>query len=260
MKLQHQAPHQDCFTNPTQEFWKILQWEPSTLQLQQLKTLQVLLRRYNQKVNLTRLIEGEDYWISQVFDSLWPLKKELNHAQKSLNCIDVGSGCGFPGLAIAIALPNSQLTLVDALRRKTNILKMMVKELRLEKRVQVISERIELTGQKKLYRSNFDLALARAVAPAPVTAEYLIPLLKHKGEALLYRGKWNDLDHQSLTKALSALNATLHKIQHIELPSERGIRHLIRLKANASCPKTYPRSVGIPSKRPLSFQIDDNLC
>ena len=104
---------------PGAEYWTALGWHPSTEQLDQLATLQVLLREWNEKVNLTRLVEGDDYWINQVFDSLWPLAAELKTPHQTRTCIDVGTGGGFPGLAIAIALPGSQMTLLDSVGRKT---------------------------------------------------------------------------------------------------------------------------------------------
>jgi len=93
--------------------------------------------------------------------------------------------------------------------------------------------------------------MARAVADAPIAAEYLIPLLNPSGEALLFRGKWNSADETQLIKALVILKAKINKVQRLDLPCNRGIRHLIRLKAKAPCPKNYPRSIGIPTKKPL---------
>ena len=72
-------PNQSCFTNSNAELWQALDWQPSNEQLEQMITLQVLLRQWNTRVNLTRLVEGDDYWITQVFDSLWPIKRELEN-------------------------------------------------------------------------------------------------------------------------------------------------------------------------------------
>ena len=105
-------------------------WQPSSDQLQQFTHLQELLREWNSKVNLTRLVEGEDYWISQIFDSLWPLKPWLSQGEGGpLKVIDVGTGGGFPGLAMAIALPQAQLTLVDSVGRKVQAVQAMAEAL-----------------------------------------------------------------------------------------------------------------------------------
>jgi len=244
---------QTCFKKPNPSLWEKLNWHPSSRQLEQFLTVQRLLNHYNAEVNLTRLIHGEDYWIGQIFDSLWPLQTELNHQPEKLTCIDVGTGCGFPGLAIAIGLTKASITLVDSTKKKTRILKEISRELGLESRINVLTERIESTGQNKNYRGTYDLAIARAVADAPVVAEYLIPLINQSGEALLFKGNWCQIDSQNLTKTLENLNASIAEIQSIKLPSNRGKRHLIRLKAQGPCPLFYPRSIGIPAKKPLGL-------
>jgi len=237
---------------PDTALWQELGWQPSPEQLQQLLQLQEELRSWNSRVNLTRLVEGDDFWIAQVFDSLWPLRQRLHEqAQAPLRCIDVGTGGGFPGLAVAIALPQAQLTLVDSVGRKTQAVQAMAAALGLADRVQLRCERVELTGRHGQCRGQFDLAMARAVAAAPVVAEYLVPLLKPGGQALLYRGQWTADDQSDLERALQLLRAEILRSEQRELPAGRGQRTALFVAANAPCPKGYPRAVGIPSKFPL---------
>ena len=88
--------------------WQELGWAPSAVQERLFVELQEQLRTWNSRLNLTRLVEGDDYWISQVFDSLWPLVSLLQRSpEEALHLIDVGTGGGFPGLAVAIALPQA---------------------------------------------------------------------------------------------------------------------------------------------------------
>ncbi len=235
----------------TSSLWEELGWQPSREQIEQLITLQETLIKLNRNINLTRLLQGNDFWIGQVFDSLWPLKNELKSPAKCRSCIDIGTGCGFPGLAIAIALPGSSIILVDAIKRKTNALKEIASEIGLSKRVCVQTERAEVVGNDVSFRGKFDIAVARAVAEAPVVAEYLVPLLNKEGEALIYRGKWNDSDQQKLKKAIKPLKAKIQTISSKQLPKDRGIRHVIRVATTAPCPKDYPRAVGLPKKKPL---------
>ncbi len=245
----------DVYSNQVpSSLWEQMHWEPSSRQLDQFFTLQRLLTHFNKKVNLTRLIMGEDYWVGQVFDSLWPLRKELNNPEKLRNCIDVGTGCGFPGLAVAISLPGTQLTLVDATTKKTIALKKITEELGLDKRVRILNERIETTGQCSSTRGKFDLAMARAVAEAPVTAEYLIPLIKPDGEALLFQGRWSGSQEKSLLLALAKLNAEIKHLQVCDLPANRGSRHVIRLGARLPCSNLFPRAIDIPTKKPLDVK------
>ena len=154
---------------PGAAFWDALGWSPTQSQRQQLVELQQELRRWNERVNLTRLVEGDDYWINQVFDSLWPLQKELQTAEQERRAIDVGTGGGFPGLAVAIALPGTHMTLLDSVGRKTTAVAAMADSLGLAHRVTVITERIETSGHDRALRGGFDvvkfpLAIACMVA------------------------------------------------------------------------------------------------
>jgi len=267
---------------PGDGLWDALGWHPDPAQLQQLLQLQALLRQWNQRLNLTRLVEGDDYWIAQVFDSLWPLTA-LGHlgpgnreasdpaaagddtqepddaagagpAARQVagpSVIDVGTGGGFPGLAVAIALPGARLTLVDSVGRKLEAVGAMAQALGLADRVQLRCERVELTGRDPDCRGLHDLALARAVAAAPVVAEYLVPLLAPKGDALLYRGQWTEQDGEELERALVPLRARIARQEQRELPADRGRRTVLAVQALATCPKAYPRAVGIPTRTPL---------
>ncbi len=242
----HSSPESSSF-----KVWQELTWNPSLKQIKQFISLQKLLKQSNQQVNLTRLVDGEDFWIGQIFDSLWPLKEELINPDNNWECIDVGSGCGLPGLAIAIALPKTKITLVDSVSRKTTAIKHIVSELGISSRVRVRSERVEKTAHNSKFRGMFDLAVARAVASAPVVAEYLVPLLRDKGEALIYKGQWNKPNQIKLQNALISLKAKINKIEHLDLPKNRGVRHVIRVSSDEPCPDNFPRSIGIPTKRPL---------
>ena len=238
-------------TAPEPAYWDALGWQPSQAQRDQLVALQGQLQSWNQKVNLTRLVDGDDFWVGQVFDSLWPLTGELQSPEQPLHWIDVGTGGGFPGLAIAIAMPKARVTLLDSVGRKTAAVEAMANTLGLADRVRVRTERIETTGRDGAFRGSFDRAVARAVAAAPVVAEYLVPLLNTDGQALLYRGQWNDTDALPFNKALRLLQARLVEVQHRQLPNDRGTRHLLRVQPTGSCPRSYPRAVGTPSREPL---------
>jgi len=245
---------------PTAEFWGQLGWMPDCGQLESLVALQGQLRHWNSRVNLTRLVEGEDFWIAQIFDSLWPLVPLLTQQPPQavpLRLIDVGTGGGFPGLAIAIALPEAQLTLVDSVGRKVEAVRSMAASLGLGDRVQLRCERVERTGRSRDCRGRFDWAMARAVAAAPVVAEYLVPLLAPQGRALLYRGRWEPGDRADLDRALPLLRAEVEAVQGRELPAERGVRHALWLRPLAPCPAAYPRAVGVPLKAPIGAEASE---
>ena len=252
------APPAAPGTPPDPVLWQALGWHPQPRQLEQLCQLQLQLRSWNQRLNLTRLVEGDDYWIAQVFDSLWPLLPLLNPsgageraAGTGLRVIDIGTGGGFPGLAVAIALPGARITLVDSVQRKLDAVAAMASDLGLADRVRVRSERVERTGREVACRGRFQLAMARAVAAAPVVAEYLVPLLAPDGQAVLYRGQWSAEDQQGLERALALLQARIARQDQRELPGNRGLRTALSVVPTAACPASYPRAIGVPAKAPL---------
>jgi 16S rRNA (guanine527-N7)-methyltransferase len=246
--------------------WQELGWHPGAAQLAQLVALQEQLRHWNGRLNLTRLVEGDDYWLAQVFDSLWPLRALLAAEAEGgdagapqappLAVIDVGTGGGFPGLAVAIALPTARLTLVDSVGRKVEAVRAMAAALGLAERVTVRCERIEQSGRSRELRGRFDWALARAVASAPVVAEYLVPLLRSSGRALLYRGQWSSEDQSDLERAAALLRARIERLERRELPAGRGVRHALVLLPTAPCPAAYPRAVGVPARQPLGVETE----
>lgn len=233
--------------------WNELKWVPSKKQLDQFILLQELLKEWNKKTNLTRLVDGDDFWTAQVCDSLLPLHEELQHPELSHKFIDIGSGCGFPGMAIAIAMPNSKITLLDSSSKKTTFLKEVSKEIGLNSRIKVVTERAEVAGRDPFLRGDFDYAIARAVASANVVAEYLVPFLNSTGQALIFKAGWGQAEQQILEKALIELNAEIRRTHQFILPNNRGNRNIIRICSIDKCPHQYPRSVGKPKKKPLGY-------
>ena len=141
--------------------------------------LQIKIKELNNKTNLTKLIDGDDYWVSQVFDSIWPFKafKNINFDNKRF--LDIGSGCGFPGLAYAITHPTSEIYLVDSSKKKTDALKILVKEIDFKNNIHVINDRIENLAHQSSMRNSFHIATSRAVSNPSTVSEYIIPMLKN---------------------------------------------------------------------------------
>ena len=249
-----QKSHMSFITNEgmtSSLLWDQLNWDPSADQLTKFTKLQGLLKHWNSLTNLTKLIDGGDYWINQVLDSLLPIIDSTQKNNNPASYADVGSGCGFPGLAVAIALPSSKITLIESNHKKAEILKIISDELDLKNRISIINQRAEIVGQNNSFRGKFDFAMARAVGSAPIVAEYLMPLINSEGRAILYRGKWSLNDENELKRALNQLNGKIKSIKKFDLPQNRGQRHLIELTPINKCPSKYPRSTGIPKKKPL---------
>ena len=215
------------------------------------KKLQKIISQINKITNLTRLIEGDGYWISQVYDSIWPF---LNNSEKLFDgkkLIDIGSGCGFPGLAYSITHPNSEVYLIDSSRKKTDALKEIVKSLNIKNKIFIINDRIENLAHNDLFRNNFDIATVRAVSSPPTVTEYLLPMLNKNGRGLLYCGKWTKQDEHKIQNSLQVLKGSIQQIKTTYLPQEKGERNIIFIQPEDRCPDSYPRAIGKPTKYPL---------
>jgi len=215
------------------------------------KELQIKIQELNYKTNLTRLIEGDDYWISQVYDSLWPFKENTNINFDNKKFIDIGSGCGFPGFAYAITHPNSEIYLVDSSKKKTDSLKEIIKSINFKNDIFVINDRIENIGRQSSFKNGFNIAIARAVSNPSTVSEYILPMLKLNGLGILYCGKWTNEDNKKLENTLNILEGEILEIKSIFLPREKGIRNAIFIEPTTSCPDIYPRSIGKAEKYPL---------
>ena len=220
-------------------------------ELMMFQELRVKIQEFNYKTNLTRLIEGDDYWISQVYDSLWIFKENPNKNFNHKKFIDIGSGCGFPGFAYAITHPNSQIYLVDSSKKKTDSLKEIIKSVNFKNNIFVINDRIENLGRESTFRNSFNIATARAVSNPSTVSEYILPMLKSNGLGILYCGKWGNEDNKKLENTLKALEGKIVEIKSNFLPKEKGIRNAVFIGPKALCPNIYPRSIGKAEKYPL---------
>jgi 16S rRNA (guanine527-N7)-methyltransferase len=203
----------------------------------------------NQKLNLTRITEPEEFWEKHLWDSLRGVGDLIiNPSAKQV--IDIGTGAGFPGLPLAIARPDWQLTLVDSTAKKVGFIESIAPEIGLTNIHPVVS-RIEELGQQAQHRHQYDLALVRAVASANICAEYALPLVKIGGTAILYRGNWTEEEADSLKLAVAKLGGEFTKIEAFTTPISNSIRHCIWLQKVADTHPYYPRAVGIPTLKPL---------
>jgi len=213
--------------------------------------LQIKIKELNNKTNLTRLINGDDYWVSQVYDSIWPFKTFPNFNFDDKKFLDIGSGCGFPGLGYAITHPNSEIYLVDSSKKKTDALKVLIKEVNFKNNIHVINDRIENLAHQSTMRNSFDIATTRAVSKPSTVSEYIIPMLKKEGLGVLYCGKWTDEESKNLDKTLNILEGKFKEKKKIFLPKSKGTRNIILIQPKNYCPEIYPRKVGKPEKNPL---------
>jgi len=223
----------------------------SPLTEQQLKAFDIFeaeLMSWNEKFNLTAIRDAEGIRIKHFLDSLSCLQvmKPLHNER----IIDVGTGAGFPGIPLKIIYPGLKLTLVESVGKKAGFCKHMVETLHLSN-VEVLTLRAEEVGRLNNHRAQYDWALARAVASLPILLEYLVPLLKIGGHMLAQKGESAHTEAQASENAIKLLGAELQRIEKVTLPGVVEERYLVVAKKIASTPNLYPRSVGIPSKKPL---------
>ena len=150
---------------------------------------------WNERVNLTRITDYEAVQVRHLLDSLsclLPIRRALARpvgpGLASAQVIDVGSGAGFPGVALKIALPGLRLTLLEATGKKVEFLRFLVGRLELTD-VAVVHARAEELGQDAAYRERYALALARAVADMATLAELTLPLVRIGGLVVAQKGE-----------------------------------------------------------------------
>ncbi len=244
--------HLDPVLPELQEIWQqTLSWQPTARQQANYQHLYDEILKGNQQLNLTRITEPQEFWEKHLWDSLRGIQPWLSQPEGTvLRVIDVGTGGGFPGMPVAIACPQWQLTLLDSTRKKIAFLEAVIATLELSN-VNTQVDRAEQAGQSQQHRQQYDLALIRAVATASVCAEYTLPLLKLGGTAVLYRGQWLAEEAEALELAVERLGGQIDRVDPFTTPFSHSIRHCVHLKKVKPTPAIYPRAIGVPTQKPL---------
>ena len=219
------------------------------LQAERLTRYHALLLDWNTRMDLTAVTEEDEMLDRHYMDSLLPLSMPERFPLEG-SIIDVGTGAGFPGLPLAIALPEARITLLDAQQKRLTFLQAVIDDLELED-VTLGHARAEDGARQKELRERFDWALARAVAPLNVLAEYLLPYVRVGGSALCWKGPGVREELTAGKRAAFLLGASLEEPVPAPIPGRDWQHLLVRLGKNASTPKIYPRKAGTPSKKPL---------
>lgn len=205
-----------------------------------------LLKEYAKIVNITRITKDEDILLKHFVDSLSCILAIESLDKKKV--IDIGSGAGFPSLPLKIYQNNFSLTLVDARKKCTDFLNILVEKLKI-KDIEIINQRAEDLGHNMQYRENFDIVLSRAVAKMPTLVEYTLPFLKTGGIFIAQKGKIDD-ELEKSNYAISLLGGKIKNIINVKIPGLNE-RHLIVIEKVKNTPSKFPRRPGIPSKRPI---------
>jgi 16S rRNA (guanine527-N7)-methyltransferase len=221
----------------------------NTAQQQAFDTYRRELIAWNEKVNLTRIVEPDEVDVKHFLDSLsiYPVLPEL---PADFSLVDVGTGAGFPGLPLKIALPNIHLTLLESTRKKTIFLQHVVDTLKLPN-VTVVTTLAEEAGRQSAHREQYDVAVARAVAVLPVLAEYTLPLVKVGGTVIVQKGQNPADELKSAANALGILGGKIAQVLPVNVPGLDAERHLIVIRKRKPTPKQYPRRPGLPAQTPI---------
>ena len=163
---------------------------------------------------------------------------------------DLGAGAGFPGLALAVALPQAEVELIESARRKCEVIDRLAAAAGL-RNARAVNARVEewALGEG---REAYDVATARALAPLAVLVEYAAPLLRPGGALVAWKGARDAGEEAAGEGAADEVGLALDEVRRVEPFSEAENRHLhVYLKARPT-PERFPRRPGVARKRPLA--------
>lgn len=208
----------------------------------------ILLKEWNEKINITSITDDVEIDIKHFLDSLTPFTTHLFNGKKSL--IDIGTGGGFPGVPLKIVNSDLSVTLLDSLNKRIIFLNEVIKELKL-KDITAIHGRAEEFSIKPAYREKFDISISRAVASLDTLSEWCIPFVKVGGYFVSMKGP--DISEElNLSKnAINLLGGKVVDTKLVTIPESNITHSLIIIEKIKETPTKYPRGAGKSKKNPL---------
>ena len=203
-----------------------------------------LLVEWNEKINLTAIVDPMGIAVKHFLDCLYIFKYvDIPHGA---SVIDIGTGAGFPGVVMKIARPDISFTLMDSLQKRINFLDTVCADLGLE--VTTVHSRAE--DIKPQMREGYDFAVARAVANMRVLSEYCIPFVKVNGSFIAMKGSSAAEEMKEAERAIKTLGGEIKAFDSFDL-LDAGERGIINVKKISQTLTKYPRNAGKISKQPL---------
>jgi 16S rRNA (guanine527-N7)-methyltransferase len=185
-----------------------------------------------------------------IADSLSALDLEPVRSAKLI--ADLGSGAGLPGLALAAALPDARVDLIESVARKCAFLREAIERMGLAN-AQVICERSEDWGGGR-GREAYDVVTARAVGPLATLAELASPLLRDGGVLAAWKGARSGKEEEAALRAADRTGVEPLEIRTVQpYPASRD-RHIHLLRKNGPTPNGLPRRPGMAAKRPFGSE------
>ncbi|MBA2393679.1 MAG: 16S rRNA (guanine(527)-N(7))-methyltransferase RsmG [Ktedonobacteraceae bacterium] len=219
----------------------------SDQQLAQFLRYQQELLDWNTRFNLTAITDPEEVQIKHFLDSLSLLAV---YDGSQIDLLDIGSGAGFPGLALKIVRPEWNVTLLEATGKKVTFLRYVIEVLQLEG-IAAEQGRAEELAHQAAYRAQFDLVTARAVASLSTLLEYSAPYCR-VGGAIVLPKKGDLVDELARgRRAAGHVGATLKADVAVEVSGLVDGRRLLVWRQQKECPAQYPRAGAVMVKKPL---------
>lgn len=205
-----------------------------------------LLVEWNEKINLTAITEPDEIVIKHFVDSLSVFS--AIDIPEGARVIDVGTGAGFPGVAMLIARPDLEITLMDSTNKKLNVIRDILENIGLE--ANVVHKRAEEAGQSKDFRESYDFATARAVSNLRDLSEFCLPFVKVGGTFISMKSAKADEEIEEGKKAISVLGGRIKEKKTFNL-EDAGERTVILIEKFSSTPAKYPRPSAKMAKNPI---------
>ena len=180
-----------------------------------------LIVEANRHFNLTRIVNPREAAIKHVVDSVlpWRLFRGASHVA------DAGSGAGFPGIPLALVLPETRFTLLESTQKKARFLESVARELKLGN-VEVRAERAE----EWLNTHRVAIVTARAVAPLNRAAALFAPALRGGARVLFYKGPDAPTEILEAAPETAKRQLRLRVIDRYELPDALGTRTIVEMR------------------------------
>ena len=217
--------------------------------IERFEAFHAILDEYNQKMDLTAVLDEDERIDRHDLDSAAPLAKGL--LLPGAKVIDVGTGAGFPGMPPLILRPDLQMTFLDALHKRILFLQDALQRLGLK--AQTLHARAEDAARMPEHREMYDAAVSRAVASAAVLQELTLPFVKTGGLAIAWKGPGVQEELTAAKRAAFVLGGTVRGLEPAPVPRREDWAHcLLITDKTGKTPKTYPRKAGTPNKKPIA--------
>lgn len=199
-----------------------------------------------ERASVSSVTEPQRAWKVHVADSLTGL--ELEPLAEAGIIADIGSGAGFPGLPLAVALPSAKVDLIESIGRKCEFIQRAVDVAEIAN-ASVINARSEevASGER---RESYGAVTARAVGRLSTLAELASPLLRENGVLVAWKGKRDPDEESQLARASEGLAMQPERILHVGPYAGSEHRHLHLIRKVGPTPADLPRRPGMAKKRP----------